>query len=146
MPHKRPGGIVDTMLGIFSPLAGVAKDLQLSLHLDRTLWCRTEHGRLEIVMRGGGLTDDPLPERIALARKLTDAARPVLAAHRKRQIRRLAGRAIAVVFEDEQIVDDGVATSRFSYLASHDHDDRGVDGGYQHTLRQLLGEKDPPWL
>lgn len=75
-------------------------------------------------MRGGGMTDAPLADRVALARRLTDAARPLLAAHRKREIRRLGGRAISVVFEDEQIVDHGVATSRFSYLASHDHDDR----------------------
>ena len=75
-------------------------------------------------MRGGGLTEAPLPERLALARRITGAARPLLAAHRKREIRRLAGRAISVAFEDEQIVEDGVATSRFSYLASHDHDAR----------------------
>ena len=124
MPRDGMGGIIGTVLDMFSPLAGFAKDLQETLHLDRSLWCRTEHGRLEIVMRGGSLTDAPMAERLALARRITVAARPILADHRKREIRRLAGRAISVAFEDEQIVDDGVAMSRFSYLASHDHDER----------------------
>ncbi len=146
MRRSRVGDLVETVVGIFSPLAGVAKDLQGALQLDRSLWCGKEHGRLEILMRGGGLTDAPLPERIALARKLTEAARPLLAEHRKREIRRLADRAIAVVFEDEQIIGDGVATSRFTYLASHDHDDRNLDGGHRQTLSQLRGEEDSSWL
>lgn len=37
MRRERAGGIVETVLGIFSPLAAVAKDLQLALRLDRSL-------------------------------------------------------------------------------------------------------------
>lgn len=112
---------------MFSPLAAMSKELQATLQLDRTPSCRREHGRLEILLRGGGMTEAPRDQQIALARRLTDAARPMLRAHRKRDHRRLAERAIAVVFEDEQVVSDGIATSRFTYLASHDHDSAGTD-------------------
>lgn len=45
---------------------------------------------------------------------------------RNSERRRLAERAISVVFEDEQVVEDGIATSKFTYLASHDHDFLGT--------------------
>ncbi|MEO7042938.1 MAG: hypothetical protein ABI035_11810 [Gemmatimonadaceae bacterium] len=147
MPRDAMGGIIGTVVGMFSPLAGFARDLQETLQLDRSLWCRREHGRLEIVMRGGGLTDAPLADRVALARRITDAARPLLADHRKREIRRLAGRAISVAFEDELIVNEGVATSRFSYLASHDHDERELDSDLRDSRRHHRDEdEDRSWL
>lgn len=106
----------------------MARELQYTLQLDRAPACRGDHGRLEILLRGTGLTDDALENRVAFARRLTDAARPLLRAHRKREPRRFADRAIAVVFEDEQVVEGGIATSRFTYVASHDNDLRRNSG------------------
>lgn len=124
MPRERSEGMVDSFLGMFSPFTAISRELQSTLQLDRLPACRSDHGRLEILLRGGGMTADTMENRIALARRLTEAARPILRARRKREHRRLADRAMAVVFEDEQIVADGIATSRFTFLASHDFDTR----------------------
>jgi hypothetical protein len=70
------------------------------------------------------MTDRPVEQRIDLAQRLTDAARPLLRLQRKRTQRRQAERAIAVVFEDEQLIGNAIATSRFTVLASHDMDPR----------------------
>lgn len=113
---------------MFSRYSAMARELQYTLQLDRAPACRGDHGRLEILLRGTGLTDDALENRVAFARRLTDAARPLLRAHRKREPRRFADRAIAVVFEDEQVVEGGIATSRFTYVASHDNDLRRNSG------------------
>lgn len=107
---------------MFSPYAAMSRELQSLFKLDRAPVCGAEHGRLEILIRGAGITDDALERRIAFARRLTEAARPLLRTHSKRKRRRYAERAIAVVFEDEKVVGEGIATSRFMYVASHDHD------------------------
>ena len=116
--------MVESLIGIFSPYADLSRGLQETLRLDRLPACRRDHGRLEILLRGAELTDRTLEERITLAQQLTDAARPLLRLHRKREQRRYAERAIAVVFEDEQVVNSGIATMRFTFLASHDTDPR----------------------
>ena len=61
-------------------------------------------------------------ERVTLASQLTDAVRPMLRAEHKRQYRRYAERAIAIVFEDEQVIGSGIATTAFTYIASVDHE------------------------
>jgi hypothetical protein len=61
-----------------------------------------------------------MEQRVELARQVTATARPLLRVHSKRDRRRYANRAIAVIFEDETVVGDGIATSRFSFVASHD--------------------------
>jgi hypothetical protein len=124
MPRRGNKGAFDSFLGIFSPYGDLSRDLQETLQLSRAPSCRSDHGRLEILLRGMGMTDRPVEERIALALNLTHAARPLLRMHRKRDRRRQAERAIAVVFEDEAIVGGGLATTRFTYLASHDTDSR----------------------
>ncbi|MEO7218839.1 MAG: hypothetical protein ABI026_11650 [Gemmatimonadaceae bacterium] len=116
--------MVESFIGMFSPYADLSRGLQETLRLDRLPACRSDHGRLEILLRGAGLTDRPLEERIAVAQQITDAARPLLRLHRKREHRRYAERAIAVVFEDEQLASAGIATMRFTFLASHDTDPR----------------------
>ncbi len=119
------GGMVEKFLGMFSPFMAMSRELQSMLQLQRPPACRAEHGRLEMLLRGAGITGQPLEQRVALARRLAEAARPLLRANSKRKQRRYAERAIAVVFEDEAIVDDGIATSRFSYVASHDYEAGG---------------------
>ncbi len=114
------GGMVEKFLGMFSPFTAISRELQAMLQLERQPAFRAEHGRLEILLRGSGITEQPQDQRIAIARRVTDAARPLLRVISNRQRRRYAERAIAVVFEDETIVDGGIATSRFSYVASHD--------------------------
>ena len=116
--------MVESFLGMFSPYTAMSRELQSLLKLDRAPACRGDHGRFEILLRGSGITDAALENRVALARRLTEAARPLLRAHRKKKQRVFGDRAIAVVFEDEQVVEDGIATSRFTYVASHDHDAR----------------------
>ena len=113
---------IEKLIGIFSPFAAMSRELQLQFALERPPACSAQHGRLEILLRGGGITTEPIETRIALARRLTDAARPIVREQRKSRRRRLAERAISVVFEDEQVVDGGIATLRFTYVASHDHD------------------------
>ena len=115
-------GLVESFIGMFSPYMAMSRDLQAMFQLQRPPACRADHGRLEILLRGVGMTDEPLEQRVSLARRLTEAARPLLRAHSKHKHRRFAERAIAVVFEDEQVVGEGIATSRFSYLASHDYE------------------------
>jgi hypothetical protein len=118
----QPQGVIQSFLGIFTPYADLSRGLQETLQLDRLPACRNEHGRLEILLRGAGLTDQPLESRIDLAQRITNAARPLLRLHRKREHRRYAERAIAVVFEDEQVVGSAIATMKFTFLASHDTD------------------------
>lgn len=65
------------------------------------------------------MTDAPMERRVALARRLDDAARPLLRDEGRRR-RRYADRAISIVFEDEQIAGEGIATSRFTYVARFD--------------------------
>lgn len=122
MRLRRSSGIVESFLGIFSPYADLSRGLQETLQLDRLPACRSDHGRLEILLRGAGMTERPLEERITLAQQLTNAARPLLRMHRKRDRRRYADRAIAVVYEDEQVASAGIATMKFTFLASHDTD------------------------
>jgi hypothetical protein len=124
--QQRAGRVIENLIGIFSPFAAMSSELQSRFGLERTPACRAQHGRLEILVRGARMTSEPLANRIALARRLTEAARPLLREHRKKQRRRLAERAISVVFEDEQVVEDGIATSKFTYVASHDHDFLGT--------------------
>jgi hypothetical protein len=112
--------MIDAVTGLFYPFTDISSELQQTFRLERAPACRSEHGRLEILLRGAGITDQPLEQRLALARSLTDAIRPLLRRRSKREHRRLAERAISVVFEDEAVVGEGIATSRFSYLASHD--------------------------
>ena len=114
--------MVEKLIGMFSPYADLSRGLQETLQLDRLPTCRNDHGRLEILLRGAGLTDRTLEERVTVAQQITNAARPLLRLHRKREHRRYAERAIAVVFEDEQIASSGIATMRFTFLASHDND------------------------
>ena len=114
--------MIERLIGIFSPFAGMCRELQLHFGLVRAPACSATHGRLEILLRGGGNTTEPIEARIALARRLAEAVRPLLREQRKNRHRRLADRAISVVFEDEQVVDGGIATLRFTYVASHDHD------------------------
>jgi hypothetical protein len=114
--------LIDTIMGLFNPYNSVARELQAAFRLERPPACRVQHGRLEIVVRGAAMTSAPVEQRVALARQFTAMARPLLRAHSKRDRRRYASRAIAVIFEDETIVGDGIATSRFTFLASHDSD------------------------
>jgi hypothetical protein len=122
MQRDRSGGLVERFLGMFSPYAAMSRELQAVLQLDRTPSCRSDHGRLEILLRGAGLASESMENRIDLALRLAEAARPLLRSQRKGEQRRLASRAVAVVFEDEAIVGNGIATTRFTYLASHDND------------------------
>jgi hypothetical protein len=107
---------------MFSPHTELSRQLQSMLTLDRAPSCSSDHGRLEILLRGSGMTDQSLESRVTLAQKLTDTARPLLRDKDKREHRRFAERAIAVVFEDEQVAGNGIATSRFTYVASVEHD------------------------
>jgi hypothetical protein len=116
------GGVIEEFISAFSPFAKLSKELQATLRLDRAPSCRTEHGRLVIVLRGGGLTDQPLEAKIALAEQFAAAARPLLAESSRREHRRYAERAISVGFEDEIVIRAGIATTRFTFLASHDKD------------------------
>jgi hypothetical protein len=116
--------MIESFVGMFSPYSELSRGLQETLQLSRLPSCRNDHGRLEILLRGAGMTDRPVDERVSLAQRLTHAARPLLRMHRKREKRRQAERAIAVVFEDEMILGNGIATTKFTYLASHDADPR----------------------
>jgi len=109
--------MIDSLVNLFSPYTALSKELQAMFQLARLPACRAEHGRLEILIRGAGMTAEPLSDRITLAHRLVDAARPLLRAHRKREGRRHADRAIAISFEDEQVIDGGIATTKFSYVA-----------------------------
>jgi len=114
--------VIDGIVAMFAPFTGLAKQLQAIFQLDRPPAIRKEHGRLEILLRGTGMTDAPMSERVATAHQISDAARPLISQHRKREHRRFAERAIAVSFEDEQVMDAGIATSRFTYVALMPHD------------------------
>lgn len=107
---------------MFAPFTALGKQLQALFQLDRPPAVRAEHGRLEILIRGTGMTDDPVDTQVALASQITDAARPLLLQHRKREHRRYADRAIAVSFEDERVMATGLATSRFTYVALIPHE------------------------
>ena len=122
MTARNPDGVVESILAMFSPYSQVAKQIRTRFGLERAPSCRFVHGRLELLIRGAGVTEQPVADRIVMARALVAELRPLLRDHSKREARRGADRAIAVVFEDEQVVGDGIATSRFSYLASHDRD------------------------
>ncbi len=113
------GGIVETILGIFLPFASISRELQSVFNLDRAPGCRAEHGRFEILIRGAGMTAESMERRVALAHGLDEAVRPLLRDEGRRR-RRYAERAIAIVFEDEQIVGAGIGTSRFTYVARMD--------------------------
>lgn len=110
--------MIDSLIEMFSPFSTLSKELQAMFQLERPPSCRAEHGRLEILVRGAGITERPLDERVELAHRLVDAARPLLHADSKRERRRYADRAIAVNFEDEQVMQYGIATSRFTYVAA----------------------------
>lgn len=124
--------MIDSLVNIFSPYTALSKELQAIFQLPRLPACRAEHGRLTILIRGAGMTAEPLPDRIMLAHRIVDAARPLLRAHRKREGRRHAERAIAISFEDEEVIEGGIATTRFSYVALMGHDQ--VTAGASGTL------------
>lgn len=126
MRSDRGAGVVASVLGMFSPFSRMSRELQERLQLDRAPSCRVDRGRLEILVRGAGMTDAAVDSRVALAQRLTSAARPLLLAQRKRAHKRYAARAIAVVFEDEAIAQNGIATTRFTFVASHDSDAAGL--------------------
>jgi hypothetical protein len=115
-------GVLDGIVAVFAPFTGVSKQLQAIFQLERPPAVRKGRGRLEILLRGTGMTDAPMPERVALAHQIADAARPLIRQHGKRQRRRYADRAIAVSFEDEQVMDAGIATSKFTYVALMPHE------------------------
>jgi hypothetical protein len=139
--QQNPGGIVDRIIGMFSPFTSISRELQSMFQLDRPPACRAEHGRFEILLRGAGMTAQPVDQRVALANELTDAVRPILRAEHKRKYRRYAERAISVVFEDEQVAGEGIATSRFSYVASFDHD---PDHAFNRNLQDEHGKREGP--
>lgn len=116
------GGIVESIIGMFSPYTHIARQVQAMFNIERAPGCRAEHGRFELVIRGAGMTDRPIAERVAFALQLTDAVRRLLRAESKRKYRRYGERAIAIAFEDEQVAANGIATSRFTYVASVEHD------------------------
>lgn len=106
---------------ILRPHGHVADALQHAFSLPRPPLCRMQRSRFEIVVRGAGLSREPIDRCIAIADAMTDAARPLLAASHLRVARRAAAFAIRVTFEDEEIVAGGVATTRISYVAAmHD--------------------------
>ncbi len=114
--------MIEGIVAMFAPFTALSKQLQTLFQLERPPAVRKEHGRLEILLRGTGMTDAPISERVATAHQISDAARPLIREHRKREHRRYADRAIAVSFEDEQVMDAGIATSRFTYVALMPHD------------------------
>jgi hypothetical protein len=113
--------LIDGIVGMFAPFTALSKQLQTIFQLERPPAMRKERGRLEILLRGTGMTEAPISERIATAQQISDAARPLLLQQRKRDHRRYADRAIAVSFEDEKAMDSGIATSRFTYVALMPH-------------------------
>jgi hypothetical protein len=117
-----PAGIVESIIGMFSPFTHIGRQIQGAFNLERTPACRAEHGRFELLIRGGGITDLRLEQRVSLAHQLTDTVRPLLGAESKKKHRLYGARAIAIVFEDEQVTANGIATSRFTYVASVEHD------------------------
>lgn len=127
------GGVVESIIGIFLPYTRIGRQVQAAFNLERTPGCRADHGRFELLIRGAGMTDRPLEERVALAHQLTDVVRPLLRAERKRQLRRFGERAIAIAYEDEQVEANGIATSRFTYVGSVEHDP-------DEALRRALGQ------
>jgi hypothetical protein len=123
MRREQPGsGVIDGIMAMFAPFTALSKQLQSIFQLERPPALRVEHGRLGILIRGTGVSDDPLADRIALAHQITEATRPLLRQYSKRERRRYADRAIAVSFEDEQVMETGIATSRFTYVALMPHD------------------------
>jgi hypothetical protein len=113
--------LIDGIVGMFAPFTALSKQLQTIFQLERPPALRKERGRLEILLRGTGMTEAPISERIATAQQISDAARPLLLQQRKRDHRRYADRAIAISFEDETAMDSGIATSRFTYVALMPH-------------------------
>lgn len=120
--ERSANGVIDRIVAVFAPFTVLSKQLQTIFQLERPPAVRKEHGRLEILLRGTGMTDAPLSDRVTTAHQITDAARPLLRQHSKRERRRYADRAIAVSFEDEKVMDTGIATSRFTYVALMPHE------------------------
>ena len=115
-------GLIDRVVAVFAPFTATSRQLQSIFQLERPPAVRRERGRLEILLRGTGMTDAPLSDRVATAHQITDAARPLLRQHSKRGRRRYADRAIAVIFEDEKAMETGIATARFTYVALMPHE------------------------
>ena len=115
-------GVIDGIVAMFAPFTALSKQLQAIFQLERPPAVRVEHGRLGILIRGTGVSEEPMADRITLAHQITEATRPLLRQYSKRERRRYADRAIAVSFEDEQVTETGIATSRFTYVALTPHE------------------------
>lgn len=114
--------MIDGIVAMFAPFTSLSRQLQAVFQLQRPPAVRAEHGRLEILIRGTGMTEEPLGDRVSLAHQITEATRPLLRQYSKRERRRYADRAIAVSFEDENVMATGIATSRFTYVALMPHE------------------------
>lgn len=114
--------MINAVIRLFMPFGEVSDALQKEFAFARPPACSKNRSRLQITIRGAGLTDESISVRLDLAVRLARSARPVLRASTTRDLRRRAGRAILIVFEDEKIVDGGVATARFSFLAPTAHE------------------------
>ena len=101
----------------FFPFRLLGEQIQHEVGLSAPAACREDHGRLEVLIRGEGLSraDDDSVVRRAI--DVTRAARQHAARSSQRRVSRKAKRAIVVIFEDELLHSGAVLTSRKTYVA-----------------------------
>ena len=91
----------------------VGEEIARALNVDSVPDCRVVHGRITLLFRRLGAARWPEPQQMELALRVAEAARPVLAADSRWQLRRGANRAIVVIYEDSSVVQGCAVTARW---------------------------------